>query len=682
MIKSITLKNFRKHTDSRFTFTQGFNCVRGENEGGKTTIIEGIMYALFGTKALRDSLAEAVTYDQPESSLKATLELTVDGVDYTVTRGKSGAEIRYADQLVSGQTETRTFFERLLGCTADTACRLMFADQNSVRGVLEEGGTAANALVETLADLDVIETLIDKITEQLPSGNTKIIDSKIETLKSTVVEIPEVLSKDRLNAVLDKIKESSAKIEALKASTPNDLAVSEARALIRQHDTAKARLAHLEQVKLKLTEALAKKPEPCLFSEDDLQRKRAEVANEAEQVRRLQSYKLGLDKLEHESTWSGNLESAVRFRSNTKDKIEELQSSIQDTKLELNTAKLKRINEKTCAFCKKDLSDVPEVATINEAVDLSIAKLSEKLARLTADHKDAKDDYDTIDAVIKLTYVLSSSAGEYWVADTTNLPPTFTWKGDIPVVGNAAQELAAMESAWKKYQAELTSYRDKEEELIDLQSEKVELPDIQDALSVIDAREAAESLLKDLLLEKHTLELEEAKAESELESNLREIQAAKRAAESYAKELTDLKAARDQMLYNNALISKLRSARPQIAAQMWGTVLGAISHYFTQIRGESSVVTRDTAGFKVNGKGVKGLSGSTLDALGLAIRMSLSKLFLPGVSMMFLDESFAGCSDSRELNGVGTLVGSGFSQVILVTHSPLPEASADNLVTI
>jgi ABC-type transport system involved in cytochrome bd biosynthesis fused ATPase/permease subunit len=62
--------------------------------------------------------------------------------------------------------------------------------------------------------------------------------------------------------------------------------------------------------------------------------------------------------------------------------------------------------------------------------------------------------------------------------------------------------------------------------------------------------------------------------------------------------------------------------------------------------------------------------------------MALSKLFLPGVPLLFLDESFAGADDTRELAGVGTLAGAGFSQVLLVTHSSLPEQVADNLITL
>jgi DNA repair exonuclease SbcCD ATPase subunit len=152
--------------------------------------------------------------------------------------------------------------------------------------------------------------------------------------------------------------------------------------------------------------------------------------------------------------------------------------------------------------------------------------------------------------------------------------------------------------------------------------------------------------------------------------------------ENNAKTLQQLTETRDSMHRHNELIRKLRNARPEIASKMWGTVLGAISRYFSQIRGEQSVVTRDADGFKVNGRSVAGLSGSTNDALGLAIRMALSKLFLPGVPFLMIDEGFSGADSNRELAGVGTLAGAGFSQVLLITHSDRPESVADNLITL
>ena len=61
MLKKVELQNFRKHTDLKVCFTEGLNVIRAPNEGGKTTTLEAIAYALFGSKVLRDGLDNTVT---------------------------------------------------------------------------------------------------------------------------------------------------------------------------------------------------------------------------------------------------------------------------------------------------------------------------------------------------------------------------------------------------------------------------------------------------------------------------------------------------------------------------------------------------------------------------------------------------------------------------------------------
>ena len=109
-------------------------------------------------------------------------------------------------------------------------------------------------------------------------------------------------------------------------------------------------------------------------------------------------------------------------------------------------------------------------------------------------------------------------------------------------------------------------------------------------------------------------------------------------------------------------------------------MLSVVSHTFTQIRGTDSLVERGPSGFTVNGQAVDDLSGSTIDMLGLAIRLSLSRVFLPNLPFVFLDEVFANCDDSRELAGLSALAASGIPQVLLVTHSDLGDGLAANLV--
>lgn len=675
MIKNLTLNNFRKHTEAEFNFSAGLTVVRGSSEAGKTTLAEAILYCLFGSSALRESLDKVVTYDCPESSLKAALVFSLDGVDYKIMRGKSGAELTYSNQLVTGQRETKLFVECLLGCTAETAKLLMFADQNSVRGVLSKGGTAANGLVETLAQLGVIEELIDKVQAQLPSGNTKAVESQIEVLRAASVEIPEPPSDSERVAIEAELLTVQALIELTQAAKASEDELANAYQAVQVSQAVQAERVRLQAAQTRIEAELATPLVPP-FPLQELEQARTNAATMQEQQRRWTSRQREFPEIADE--WEGTLESANAFKADKEAAIANLQSRRAETKTLLEVAKVRKITEKACAFCKKDLTLVPEVAEINLQADTAIALHMETIKQLDAGIDTCKVELAAITRILDTHNKVLRLIDEYWDVGSL-IPAKPVWIGDAPAqpkLGN----LASMEAQWSKHLTQVSKREMLQENLADI--EIPEVPDVRKDLELL-AVEAARVEESCALYEREEAlgaQLALANSTYKFETQIREAalaQAAANAATLLA--LTDTK---DTMLKHNELIKKLRAARPKIAAEMWGTVLGAVSRYFTQIRGEESAVVRDADGFKVNGRNVEGLSGSTQDALGLAIRMALSKLFLPNVSMLFMDESFSGADRNREMNGVATLAAAGFSQVILVTHSDGPEQIADTLITI
>jgi DNA repair exonuclease SbcCD ATPase subunit len=131
---------------------------------------------------------------------------------------------------------------------------------------------------------------------------------------------------------------------------------------------------------------------------------------------------------------------------------------------------------------------------------------------------------------------------------------------------------------------------------------------------------------------------------------------------------------------NNALVKRLREVRPIVASRLWNVVLNAVSHYFSQIRGTQTVITMNGDSFLADGRPVEGLSGSTLDSLGLAIRIALGKTFLPSLDFLLLDEPAQGMDDERESAMLGVLASADYKQTIVVTHSTLADSFASDII--
>src|SRR5574340_498364 len=132
--------------------------------------------------------------------------------------------------------------------------------------------------------------------------------------------------------------------------------------------------------------------------------------------------------------------------------------------------------------------------------------------------------------------------------------------------------------------------------------------------------------------------------------------------------------------FNNALVKRIRAARPIIANKLWAMVLASVSQIFSLMRGETSIVTKGEDGFEVNGHSATSLSGSAKDLLGLAVRAALVKTFIPACPFIVLDEPAAACDDDRSNMLLGYVAASRFQQTLLVTHDSVSETFANIVI--
>lgn len=682
MLQTLTLKNFRQHEDRTFQFTEGLNVIRGANEAGKTTILEAMNYAMFGAVALRDSIDEVVTYGRSRTTLAVELQLLFNNVSYTISRTASGAEISVSDsRTITGQSATRNFMEHLLGAEWSIISNLQFADQYSIRGILASGPTAAGGLVEKLANLDAIDGLINRVQSSLPYGSTGILEDRIQRNTRACEQSPEQPSKQELDNISAKISEVAAKIDLSDRARINDQDVAKGVAAIEAKKRSEADLARFEARVLQL-QALCDRPIPnCTITQADIDKAIAHNAGLDEHLRREKAFKAKLSPCEQKFNMN-----ATAFSEHRIAVVKQHQTNVEKVaELEKEVAVLEAlvITEKTCGLCGKDLTNVPEVVDKNN-------KTQEKLISVRSELESSKRNrgewYNYLISVEEAVGAQDRNIRafnlDYWeIVDENVIPHSYRWKGEPPGpfatvnIKPLQQEL----DNYKRLITERETYRAERAKLI-----KPEVPDVRWAEELLAKHEAWQTAHNDLLKQMQGLKAASVELQHEYDSKMQIYFFQCDQLEKAKAQLVEDQETLKQMYRNNGLLQRLRGARPQVASQLWSLVLGTVSQYFSSIRDTNSVVTRDAEGFKVDGRSVRGggLSGSALDALGLAIRLSLSKVFLPNVPWMCLDESFSAADANRELAGLGTLASCGFEQVILVTHSSMPETIADNLITI
>lgn len=707
MLNKIKLTNFQRHRDLEVSFTGGLSAIRGGNEAGKSTLLRAICYALFGAKALNESLEETVTWGEDAKTLKVELEIAIDAVPYSIKRGKSGAEIQYDGGIVTGQNETTSFLCRLLKVDASSASRLMLANQNEIRGALESGTKATTELIEKLAEFSQLDNLLDRMQENLALGTSGNVEAAIAYANSALEEAEKLaVAPDTLamQADIDILAdEVNANEEGQKALAEQVDSAKEALILVKSRAAERAALA-LEERKasLRISEigeklvklSQVKEPVNPKTRIGHLRKAVADAENCAELSKVYGSVEGLFKPRMTDFVWKGSREDLVGAL--TKLDLSNRADSVDQAKLEGQINLLRQqLLQGSCTFCGKDFSGVPEVISKNSEIQ---QKLDEALnvrdqikARLATSLSLAEAKRNCEMASRPTLAALAKHEGLVELSDDF-MPPVLRWVGEVPSAGASSpalrrqiDEIEAQQTQFTKAQAASGPLT---EEIARLKKDLLGIGEklsAQPEVDLTDARvdlQRAEGMMEACIADIKRKQADLRDAETKLRDALAAHERAKAQVEVHKAALAQRKEELKALNFNNALLKKVRSARPLIADKLWNLVLSAVSSYFSDIRGAASEVTKEADGFKVDGHSVSTLSGSTLDALGLAIRVALVRTFLPAAPFLILDEPGSGMDTERTQNMLGFLAGCGFGQILLVTHEDVSESIADNMITL
>lgn len=702
MIREITLTNFMRHRSQHLVFAPGLNCIRGGNEQGKSTSLRAILYALFGTKALPVPMEDVVTHGQPVNSLRVKLVLDIGGVTYTVDRSKTGAEVNYADGVVTGQTDVTRFLCERMGVDVTVASRLMVAAQNDIRGALELGPKATTELIERLSDFDQLDNLITRMQERLTLGSTGPLEDALSVARTR-------LEQARPLPDLQALEEDHAEAEAAlrKVRIDFDNLDTSARALESEIQAIIRLMEQRDHLRSLLDDAAMRKS----VAESELGQIQLAIAG-------MQAPEARLDQAESSLRAVRNLMRYQQLYTGVQPLLGQLvPRDPKEIRLELSQMwqQRKTLTEHTlllkdeaarahaavlsglCSFCGQDFSHVPEVVARNTATQAKVGELEAKIGELTANLSELTRREGEVNEVLQEAQALMAKVSA--LPDLLTVDPDtkeVVWTGPAvwpfePLDLAQAEKDVVEAREFETLLNQRLLHLERAKSNLEAAAKAMEYPQeqVQSLNDKIDEASAQEpqkelELVKDQLRETvpamRWAETRAADAMHSLQSARVEHKMALAQREQDLADAARLEGNVKLMSFNNALLKKVRQARPLIADRLWSVVLTVVSNYFSAMRGQRSVVSKDRDGFKVDGAPVETLSGSTLDILGLALRVALVRTFLPTATYLLLDEPCAAMDSSRTETTLGFLASSGFEQVLLVTHEDVSEAIADHVV--
>jgi DNA repair exonuclease SbcCD ATPase subunit len=728
MLNSVHLTNFRQHTDKLVKFNSGNTALRGENEAGKTTIIEAVMYLMGGTKRCRNS--DFTTWGAKPSSTKVEGVFTFNGITVRATRGPKGAELFVpADAkkpTITGQNEVTAWFTEQFGAPLEIVEKMSFAGQKEIGGLLDEGNTKAVEFIEKMSGLDIVEWIIGQIEAKGECGPTGSLDDRIASQREQLAQEEKVNFADAIEQtqkLIDPLGEQQTEHTAKLNAKVQPL--QEARTALRgvtQWLTTEHQLHRsLAKATEEGAEALAKfaAQQAAVGALRTYEAIEADLAQLREKQTGVESWnataaaKRKFDAyVAPEVEWSETGEEGLRaFIAEHRNAMAHRQSDMETHRSaragfekKIAVAQSQKITSSACGLCGKDVSELPEVKAKNEALQAQIADwyadietLDRSMADTRAAFDEAKANVEAGDDIARTQrFELALQFPNLFKIDSTFVPFRVTWIGPeidltvgpadlAPEIGRVSSELKARGDAEAKLSACMTVSDGASKRLADASKElaahRANKPgqtedEINKVIETLE-QEIATLRVKSQELASKIGELQ-GQMKSLVDSEKRQQASIMRLKQQIAAD--EEKAARYQ--FNNDLIAALRRARPVVGNQLWSMILLSVSTYLSRMRGELSEVTREGKTFLINGKPYTSYSGSALDLLGLGIRIGLTKVFVPGADMLVLDEPFSACSTERTLSCLAFAASAGFEQTIVVTHESGTEEVFQNIVEI
>ncbi|MBD3212670.1 MAG: AAA family ATPase [Candidatus Lokiarchaeota archaeon] len=198
---SLDLKNFKRIKSANVRFPNGILAVIGPNEAGKSTIIKGILFALFGSSAF-DSYDNVVNFKS--KTAKISLDFIIKNEKYRV--------YRVLKEYKSGTTQTDAEFVEVLD---NDRTRTLATGVTEVDKLVEK--TIGFSINELTASNIIAQKKLDKISKMTPKKweelfneflNLKGFGKAIDELKNDKKEKKSDLKNDRIKFnELDKQKD-------------------------------------------------------------------------------------------------------------------------------------------------------------------------------------------------------------------------------------------------------------------------------------------------------------------------------------------------------------------------------------------------------------------------------------------------------------------------------------------
>lgn len=161
MLTQLELHNFKQHEHAIFTFTSGLNTITGPNYSGKTTLLEAVVFALWGPSAVPGG-ADVVTR-RGSNRMSVQLHFDVDGDQYCVRRtGSTATLVKNGEDVAKSATGVSTALVDVLGVSKRRFLQLKYGQQDETKALLTMGAAELHKIIEELSGVEIVNKVLGR----------------------------------------------------------------------------------------------------------------------------------------------------------------------------------------------------------------------------------------------------------------------------------------------------------------------------------------------------------------------------------------------------------------------------------------------------------------------------------------------------------------------------------------
>jgi len=215
MIKQVKLKNWRSHEDSELNFSSGTNVLIGIMGSGKSSIMDAICFAFFGTFPMLQSKKlklDDILMKRPVEKEKSEVELTFEnnGLLYSVRRviekgkGTSYSELKENGKIIESPNSQRVVecVEKILKVNYDLFSKAIYSEQNALDYFLTIPRGQRMKKIDELLMIDKFEkaranatSLANRLGNRKVDKESEIEFADTESLEKNVADLKNDLKK-------------------------------------------------------------------------------------------------------------------------------------------------------------------------------------------------------------------------------------------------------------------------------------------------------------------------------------------------------------------------------------------------------------------------------------------------------------------------------------------------------